>query len=218
MNPLFLAFTLPALAANPIYMSKPPQQFCESGARLGAAAENCAGNKIFMQAAEQCWQKLEELEKRVTKDLESRIGMKNAAPQNATFQNTKSTYNEGAAALEYMYDVTTLAIKEIDDYFDRVVYPEHSESDEETMSEGCYRDVVVPLDELADKFQEKQTDIVSRIEAADRNAESMTGKDTEIDTAGGAQTKVKTTPSAKGPKGKDVRSSDISGTEDKKKK
>lgn len=218
MNFLFLVLTLPALAANPIYLNKPPRQFCESGARLGAAAKNCEGNKIFMQAAEQCWQKLEDLEKRVTKELEARIGMKNAAPQNATFQNTKSTYNEGAEALEYMYAVTTLAMKELDDYFDRVVYPEHSESDEETMSEGCYRDVVVPLDELADKFQEKQVDIVSRIESANESSGSMTGKDKEIDTAGGAQTKVKSAPSAQGPKGKNVRSSDISGTEDKKKK
>lgn len=218
MNLLFLAFTLPALAAGPIYMNKPPRQFCESGARLGAGVDGCAGNKIFLQAAEQCWQKLEDLEKRVTRELETRIGMKNTAPQNATFQSTKSTYNEGAAALEYMYEVTTLAINEIDDYFDRVVYPEHSESDEETMSEGCYRDVVVPLDELADKFQEKQTDIVSRIESAEEKAATMTGKDTEIDTASGAQTKLKAGPAAKGPKGKDTRSSDISGTEDKKKK
>jgi hypothetical protein len=199
-------------------MNKPPQQFCESGARLGAGVESCAGNKIFMQAAEQCWKKLEDLEKRVTKELETRIGMKNAAPQNATFQNTKSTYNEGTAALEYMYEVTTLAMKEIDDYFDRVVYPEHSESDEETMSEGCYRDVVVPMDELADKFQEKQVDIVSRIESAEEKATAMTGKDTEIDTAAGAHTDLKAAPAAKGPKGKGIRSSDISGTEDKKKK
>lgn len=218
MNPLFLAFTLPALAANPIYMSKPPKQFCQSGASLGASVENCAGNKAFMQAAESCWQKLQDLEKRVTKEMEGRVGMKNAAPQNATFQSSKSTYNEGAAALEYMYEVTTLAIKEIDDYFDRVVYPEHAESDEETMKESCYRDVVEPLDQLADKFQEKLVDIVSKIEASEESATTLTGKDAEIDTASGAQTQVKSGPAAKGPKGKNIRSSDISGTEDKKKK
>lgn len=220
MKTIFLALliTSPAQAANPIYKNDPPKTFCEAGAAIDRKAQSCSQNRAYLDAANKCWKKLEDLEKRVTKELEARIGMKGVGQQQTTFQNSRSTYEESSEAYAYLLAAAHTGLKEIDEYFDFVNYPDHAEGDEEIMAEPCYKDTVVPMNDVADKFEEKTAQFTGKIESADEHAEQLSGQESNLDStnpAGMAKTKDGAAP---GPKAKDWRESDISGTKEKPKK
>jgi len=199
--------------SKPVYRNKPPKTFCDSGKTIGNGVESCEGNSIFLQKAQDCWKKLEALQENVTRDLQAIIGAPTPDQQNAAFLQSKLTYEEGNAAQEYMYQVTKTALAEVDAYFDFVVYPEHAESDEEIMAESCFKETVVPLNEVANDIQEKLVGIVSKIETSDRNANALGNHSGRIDSLNEAAPKAKVgagTP-ASAPKGKKRGQSDISG-------
>jgi len=186
-----------SLAATPIYKTPVPTSFCESAASLYKSLDSCEENGGFVKQAKQCWSKLEDLQKKVTKELESRVGKPSADGQTEAFGKSAATYEEGIAAHEYMVAVTQLAQGELDKYFDIMVYPDEAESEKEVIAEGCYIDNATALDNVAEQFQEKLVATVSKIESAETMKNESSGNRTQT---GAIDTSVSS--SAKATKGK----------------
>lgn len=139
----------------PTYMQTVPAEFCDSGKDLGKNAESCEDNQVFLAKMKECAAKLENLHARVAKELADRMKLNQTDAQKSSFGSHQSDTSEAVAAHNYMIKVTELAAKELDAYFDNVVYPEDAETDNDIMSAGCYRSVVLPMDELLDGIEIK---------------------------------------------------------------
>jgi hypothetical protein len=175
-----------------VYQQKVPAIFCTPAEDLNQSTQSCADNAVFLQEAEACLKKVENLHRRVAEELKGRTQVDILDQQNHSLQKGNATYEETYLSQEFMFAVTQLALNEIDAYFDYVVYPEHAETDEETMAESCFRDVVVPMDGVAEQLENKLRDIARGMEISETNSTTLKTDDRNFDSK--TETAKKTAP------------------------
>ncbi len=221
---VIIAITLtgsPALASSKkaTYQQNVPQSYCMDPNLILKKIKHCNDNVMLFQAASRCVKDFQALRKKVTLELQARLSAA-ASSQNTNFQANELDTAEAAAAHAYLIKIGDKAVSELDDYFDFFEHPDDAENDEEILREPCFIQPADALDNLVNDLEEevenmreaKATELMlSNISGARKtNLDSVKDGEVNKDAVG------KSAPST-GPKGKDQRKSDISGTEEKKK-
>jgi hypothetical protein len=226
MNNLLLIFALavnssPALASSKkaLYQQSIPQSYCMDPNQLLKRIKHCNDNVLLYQAAERCVKDFQSLRKKVALELKARMSAA-ASSQDSNFQANQADTAEAAAAHSYLIKIGDKAVSELDDYFDFFEHPDDAENDEEILAEPCFIKPADALDNLVNDLEEevenmreaKATELILSTTSGARKANLDTLTDAPVSSGAAG----KSAPST-GPKGKDQRKSDISGTEEKKK-
>lgn len=222
---LFFLVTWISLAAE--------RNFCRPPAELTFTA--CEENSVLLNALNACMKKVDRTSSlRGLSNLAATDVLAKGAEskQRGRIQEANTAQNITLANLQLMINDVKLALQDVDGYFDEIVLPEDAEMGEGEMWNGlnldeisnhdCYTEPLFALDEAYTKLE---SDLVS-LEGAKLALEKMeaaTSKSgTSMETL--APTNLKTSPAAGNapsssiPKGKEIRKSDISGTDEDKSK
>lgn len=162
-----------ALADSAIYEKKAPEKYCQPAAEVEKKVSSCKDNSKFLRAAIECVKKLKAERQLVLGGLQSRIQNQSVDGQNSALQKAQKTYEESQKAYDYLFQIGKVAMKEIDAYFDEIVYPDHYDSDEEILSSPCYKEVAVPLDRLAQEVEDLTVDAAGKWETFDFNRQEL---------------------------------------------
>lgn len=225
------ALTLSSAQAS-ANVPKLPKSFCAPGEQIANQLQNCVENQKFIDAAEACLEKLEKTVSQRTNALKAGLDTAKAAQQNKNFTSAATDYATTSATLAYLISLADLAATETVGYLDLVLEPEHTDDPEANGGdpEGyknahpCFAETQEALNDIIDDIEHRQAELEEAKDASDMKSGLSSGHSGALDSQAPATTPSLsgqtpgTAPSAKGQKGKDPRASDISGTEDKKKK
>jgi len=220
---LSLVMAAPVAAApTPSYRKPIPAVYCTKVEKIDKWAKSCNDNGGFLEAAELCLRDFKKLKARVASDLKARLSGAGTA-QNTNFRDNTKDNSEAVAAHDYLVKVGRLAVAELDEYFDFFEHPADAETDEEVLADNCFLKPADALSDLVDDLEQEVNamQVAQMLEAS--HAATSAQNTGSLDSLN--QAPVKASPGAKGsvgpaggPTGKNLRPSDISGTEDKKKK
>lgn len=215
---VILIATPTALANDSVYNQKPPKSYCVPVETVDSRIQSCKDNRLFFEAAKRCFDDFQKLRTKVTLQLQAKLS-KAAQQQSENFQANETDLAEAAAAHAYLIKIGEQAVQELDDYFDFFEHPADAETDEEVLEEPCYIQPADRLNDLVNELEE-QVEEMKAAKAAEMFLSKTSGarKSNLGSLNSTAPVKSEKTSSApqKGPKGKDIRKSDISGTEEKK--
>lgn len=202
---------------------------CKSREELDRATTECADNEAYAEAGVLCLEKLQALVKKTQAEASAAMNASNAAHsggQENKFAGAESNYAIGVDALDRLIKAATEANAQVANYVKDIYAPEDFhlaevpgfDRDEILLGEDCYREnretllwVEQDIDQILDDLK------AARKEAASHGAVSGTGKKGQgSSTPGVSLSNGGNTTTGAGPKGKQPRSSDISGTEKKK--
>ena len=217
---LSFAFLTPTdVAATVSYRRPIPATYCMSVEKIDQWAKSCKDNGGFLEAGQDCIKDFKKLKTKVTADLKAKLAGTGVS-QSTNFQGNTSDNSEAVAAHDYLVKIGEMAVRELDEYFDFLEHPADAETDEDVVAESCFSKPADALSDLVDDLEDEVNamKIAKTIEAG--HAATSSGNTTSLDSLNVAP--VKAAPGAKGsvgtPTGKNLRPSDISGTEKKKKK
>lgn len=162
-----------AMAQSPVYENASPQKYCESALEVGKKVSSCKENSKLLRSAIDCVRKFKAERQVVLNSLNLRIRNLPVDGQNSALEKAKKAYVESQKAYDYLFQIGKVMMKEIDSYFDEVVYPEHYESDEEILATACYKEVVEPLDRIAQEVENLTADAAGKWEAYEENIQEL---------------------------------------------
>lgn len=207
------------------------RNFCRPPTEL--TFTTCEENSALLNALNACMKKIDRTSSlRGLSNLAATDVLAKTAEskQRGRIQEANTAQNITLANLQLMINDVKLALNDIDGYFDEIVLPEDAEMGEGEMWNGlnldeisnhdCYTEPLFALDEAYTKLESDLASLegaklaLEKMEAATSKSgnsmESLSPADLKASPAAG---KV---PAGPRPKGKDIRKSDISGTEEEK--
>lgn len=194
---------------------------CVSADKLYDRAESCEENALFSRSAENCYRTFVALRKKSNLVLD----FHKQESQDRLISQGKEKMAEGKREIDFLLAVSQLGIAELTAYLDSLIYPEDWFEDEVTggdlekylMRVKCFGEPHKRIQEINRQWNKDK----SELEAAKTIIEQMmkqTGDYADSLQGNYAAPKVPTkngpTKPQQGPKGKDYRGSDISGTEE----
>lgn len=207
-----------ASASEPVYSQKPPKSYCIPVETVDSRIRSCNDNKLFFDAAKRCFDDFQKLKTKVTLQLQAKLS-KATKQQSANFQASEADTAEAALAHAYLIKIGEQAVQELDDYFDFFEHPADAETDEEVLAEPCYIQAADKLNDLVNELED-QVEAMKAAKAAELFLSKTSGARksnlNSLNEAELTQTGDTSSGPQKGPKGKSIRKSDISGTEEKK--
>jgi len=229
---LFNALLLSALLAPATAIAEDKKPFfCRPATTVGGKVNDCEGNGVFANQAKECREALSRMVEQTSGSLAKAIGQSGAGSQCANFGSTAKDYGTSAAELTKLIGFATLAAADLDSYLDYVVLPEdvdnpdlsgnHMQKYAESIA--CFGDNVRAIRAEIGTVNGMRTQLEATrtaaaafgATAANRGEAIKAGTLAPAPETGGKHSAV---PSASY-KGEDkARRSDISGTEDEKKK
>ncbi len=225
----FLVF---ALILLPNYVRANPS-YCHSPNEM--TFTTCEENVHMAKALKSCMERLDKASKlrglanlAATNEAAKSAQAKQSGRLNEANQAQKITLTN----INLMISDVKRAMKDVDGYFDEIVLPEDAEMGQGEMWNGlnlteisthdCYTDTLFALDDAYTKLEqdlaslEKAKKALETMEAVTSSREAALDNGSTSLTAPPVEGKLGT--SGAGPKGKNIRKSDISGTEENKKK
>lgn len=173
------AETKPA-AAGP----NPTVAFCPSAATIANKAEACENNDHFIDAGEDCLDKLDAAITAETKRMESNLTKDKGAKQKANFAASGKDYAASSVALAALLVKAEIAIKEIGTYSETLILPEDAE--EEDVNEGdlakylnqipCYGEAKRSLQGIEQDFKKRAGELRAAKAVADQNLASSASR------------------------------------------
>lgn len=206
------------------------RNFCRPPSEL--TFTSCEENTILLNSLNNCMKKMDRVSalRGLSNLASTNVIAKGAeSKQRGRIQEANSAQNITLANIQLMINDVKLALKDVDGYFDEIVLPEDAEMGEGEMWNGlnldeisnhdCYTESLFALD---DAYTKLETDLASleKAKLALEKMEAATSK-SSVSMDSLAPAPVSSNPgsaktSGAAPKGKDIRKSDISGTEDQK--
>lgn len=203
---------------------------CKSREELDQSTAECADNEAYAEAGVLCLEKLKALVSKTQAEATAAMNASNAAHtggQENKFAGAESNYGISVEALDRLIKAATEANAQVANYVSDIYAPEDFhlaevpgfDRDEILLSEDCYKENRETLLWVEQDINQILDDLkAARKEAAAHGSVSGAGKKGQGSTAPGTKLSTGARGSAPmaGPKGKDPRASDISGTEKKK--
>lgn len=219
---LIFGFSLPAVAARKI-----PDTFCIDGEKLSKHVKSCTQNDVYVNAAENCLARLEKLVDTESKVLDALLKGPKGENQNKNLTTANKDYKTAISSLDFLLSEADRAADEVDDYQDYKILPEDYDApdiaDPDAYLENfdCYADTRDSIDsvledvaEIKEELEEAKAIALANATAAGVNATNLDSTQKGVKAA--APTKGKAPVSAAKKKG--AAGSDITGTEENKKK
>lgn len=207
--------------------------YCNSPAEM--TFTSCEENAHMVKALKNCMDRLDKAAKL--------RGLSNLAATNESAKNAQAKQsgrlNEANQAqkitltnINLMIDDVKRAMKDVDGYFDEIVLPEDAEMGEGEMWNGlnltemsnhdCYTETLFAADDAYTKLEEDLASLEKAKAALEQMEKVTSAREAGLDNGTSSLTAPpedgRLGTSGAGPKGKNIRKSDISGTEDKKNK
>jgi hypothetical protein len=228
MKYLFLACSLIAFSSFQPFAEAATFQ-CKSRTELDAATAECADNEAYAEAGVLCLEKLKALVSKTQAEAAAAMGASNAAHsggQENKLAGAENNYGISVGALDRLIQAAKEANAQVGNYISDIYAPEDFhlaevpgfDRDELLLGDDCYkenRETLLWVEQDIDQIIDDLT--AAKKEAAGHGAVSGSGKmgQGSVSSSGKLRVGAKGAPVA-GPKGKDPRASDISGTEKKK--
>jgi len=150
---------------------KIPENFCRPGQEILEATTGCLDNRLFVDEADACLDRLEAEADRVSKGMKAGFSKDATAAQTGKFSSSSEDYQYAALTFDDLAKLTDQVMDEIDSYSDYVNLPEDSLNDELTGGD---------MDAYAEKhpcYSETQDSIQSVMEdLGDMKKEFLEGK------------------------------------------
>ena len=227
MKYLFLASSLIAFFS---FQAEAATFQCKSREELDNSTAECADNEAYAEAGVLCLEKLKDLVSKTQAEASAAMGASNAAHsggQENKLAGAENNYGISVDALNRLIQAAKEANAQVANYVSDIYAPEDFhlaevpgfDRDEILLGDDCYkenRETLLWVEQDIDQIIDDLT--AAKNEAAGHGSVSGKGKKAQ----GSSAPSVKLAPGAKraapmaGPKGKDLRPSDISGTKKKK--
>lgn len=207
--------------------------YCNSPAEM--TFTSCEENVHMAKALKVCMDRLDKASKlrglsnlAATNEAAKSAQAKQSGRLNEANQAQKITLTN----INLMIDDVKRAMNDVDGYFDEIVLPEDAEMGEGEMWNGlnlteisnhdCYTDTLFAVDDAYTKLEEDLASLEKAKAALEQMEKITSARESSLDNGASSLTappvEGKLGTSGAGPKGKNIRKSDISGTEEKKNK
>lgn len=200
--------------------------FCPASAKLQDQADACENNDAFIEAGEDCLDKLDAEIKLETKRMQLSFSTDKGGQQRANFASAKQDYAASSLSLAALLLKAELAKKEMGEYLDDLILPEDAE--EGDVNEGdlkkyltqipCYGEAQRSLEGIQGDFAKREAQLQTAKALADQmlaasgsRGTALDGGDTSVTNAPAGSGKKQNAPSGNYRPGQ----SDISGTKEK---
>jgi hypothetical protein len=199
------------------------EHFCRPGEEILDSTKSCMDNRVFVDEADKCLDRLHEEAQRVSKGMASGFAKDATAAQSNKFSSSNEDYVYAAATFADLIMLTNQVMDEVDSYADFVNLPEDIMNDEVTNGDAdayaaqhpCYAETQDSIDSVMDDLGDMLQEFTDGKTASDAAAATSASRKTNLDANGSAnatahgtsKSSVTNTPAAKPKSG----ASDITG-------
>jgi hypothetical protein len=219
------------LAANPSHAADAPKKpgvkfvehFCRPGEEILDSTKSCTDNRVFVDEADDCLDRLHDEAARVSKGMAAGFSKDATSAQTSKFSSSNEDYKYASATFADLITLTNQVMDEVDSYADYVNLPEDIMNDEVTGGDAdayaaqhpCYAETQDSIDSVMDDLGDMLQEFTDGKTASDAAAATTAIRKTNLDASGSvnatahgtSKTATPGTPAAKPKSG----ASDITG-------